>query len=90
MSLSDPDYAVGGELITNTSAHTGRFKRVDFYEATEISAMSSNLTATRLQEKQFRLEQLSMDLSRVLLWQVVLVSPIESNGISRIIKSIYQ
>ena len=48
MYSADPDYAVGGELITNTAAHTGRFKRVDFYEATEISAMSSNLTGNAI------------------------------------------
>ena len=43
MYSADPDYAVGGEVITDTNAHTGRFKRVDFYEETQISAMSSNL-----------------------------------------------
>ena len=44
MNYADPDYSVGGEVITDTAAHTGRFKRVDFYEETQISAMSSNLT----------------------------------------------
>ena len=30
MNYADPDYSVGGEVITDTAAHTGRFKRVDF------------------------------------------------------------
>ena len=50
---ADPDYAVGGELITNTSAHTGRFKRIDFYEATEVSAASSNLTGNSIANETF-------------------------------------
>lgn len=48
MYSADPDYAVGGEVITDTAAHTGRFKRVDFYEETQISAMSSNLTGNSI------------------------------------------
>ena len=48
MYSADPDYAVGGEGITDTAAHTGRFKRVDFYEETQISAMSSNLTGNSI------------------------------------------
>ena len=48
MYSADPDYAVGGEVITDTNAHTGRFKRVDFYDETQISAMSSNLTGNSI------------------------------------------
>ena len=48
MYSADPDYAGGGEVITDTNAHTGRFKRVDFYEETQISAMSSNLTGNSI------------------------------------------
>ena len=48
MYSADPDYAVGGEVITDTAEHTGRFKRVDFYEETQISAMSSNLTGNSI------------------------------------------
>ena len=48
MYSADPDYAVGGEVITDTAAPTGRFKRVDFYEETQISAMSSNLTGNSI------------------------------------------
>ena len=48
MYSADPDYAVGGEVITDTAAHTGRFKRVDFYEETQISAMTSNLTGNSI------------------------------------------
>ena len=43
MYSADPDYAVGGEVITDTAAHTGRFKCVDFYEDTQIAAMSSSI-----------------------------------------------
>ena len=53
MNYSEPDYAVGGELITNTSAHTGRFKRIDFYEATEVSAATSNLTGNSIANETF-------------------------------------
>ena len=48
MNYADPDFSVGGEVITDTAAHTGRFKRVDFYEETQISAMSSNLTGNSI------------------------------------------
>ena len=30
MYNADPDYTLGGELITDTSAHTGRFKSIFF------------------------------------------------------------
>tara|TARA_Y100001963_G_scaffold150985_1_gene233054 strand:+ start:2464 stop:2700 length:237 start_codon:yes stop_codon:yes gene_type:complete len=53
MSYADPDYAVGGELITDTSAHTGTFKRLDFYEASEVSAASSNLTGNAIANETF-------------------------------------
>ena len=53
MYLSDPDFGVGGELITDTSAHTGRFKRIDFYEATEVSAATSNLTGNSIASETF-------------------------------------
>ena len=48
MYSADPDYAVGGEVITDTAAHTGRYKGVDFYEDTQIAAMSSNLTGNTI------------------------------------------
>ena len=28
MYNADPDYTIGGELITDTAAHTGRFKSI--------------------------------------------------------------
>jgi hypothetical protein len=48
MYSADPDYAIGGEVITDTAAHTGRFKCVDFYEDTQIAAMTSNLTGNTI------------------------------------------
>ena len=53
MYTADPDYAVGGEVITDTAAHTGRFKRIDFYEATEVSAATSNLTGNSIASESF-------------------------------------
>tara|TARA_R100001082_G_scaffold111077_1_gene93227 strand:- start:6834 stop:7073 length:240 start_codon:yes stop_codon:yes gene_type:complete len=53
INYAEPDYAVGGELITDTSAHTGRFKRIDFYESTQVSAASSNLTGNSIANETF-------------------------------------
>ena len=37
MYNADPDYTLGGELITDTAAHTGRFKSIFFKEDTPVS-----------------------------------------------------
>lgn len=38
---SDVDYAVGAEVITDTAAHTGKFRHIDFYENSTIDAIVS-------------------------------------------------
>lgn len=48
-SYSDVDYTVGAEVITDSAAHTGRFKQIDFYENTTItSIVSENYTGNTL------------------------------------------
>ena len=42
MYNADPDYTLGGELITDTAAHTGRFKSIFFKEDTQINTASHN------------------------------------------------
>ena len=47
-------YASGAEVITDTAAHTGRFCAIYFYEASTISAISSeDLTGNSLASEQF-------------------------------------
>ena len=38
---SSIDYAVGAEVINDTSAHTGKFMHIDFYENSTIDAIVS-------------------------------------------------
>jgi hypothetical protein len=46
---SEVDYTVGAEVINDTSAHTGRFMHIDFYENTTIDALvSENYTGNSL------------------------------------------
>ena len=52
-ALSAPDYSVGGELITDTAAHTGKFKRIDFYESSQVTAIASNLTGNAVANETF-------------------------------------
>lgn len=42
---SDIDYSLGAEVITDTVAHTGKFRHIDFYENSTITAIvSTNIT----------------------------------------------
>lgn len=42
---SEVDYAVGAEVITDTAAHTGKFRHIDFYENSTVDAIiSTNVT----------------------------------------------
>jgi len=46
---SDRDYTIGAEVITDTNAHTGRFKHIDFYENTQIDTLvTENYTGNSL------------------------------------------
>ena len=46
---SPVDYNIGAEVITDTAAHTGRFKRIDFYENTHITTLvTENYTGNSL------------------------------------------
>ena len=48
------DYTVGGEVITDTLEHVGRFHRIDFYENTQIDTIvSTNLTGNSLNGESF-------------------------------------
>lgn len=38
---SDIDYAVGAEVITDTLAHTGKFRHIDFFENSTVTAIVS-------------------------------------------------
>ena len=38
---SDIDYSVGAEVITDTVAHTGKFRHIDFFENSTITAIVS-------------------------------------------------
>jgi hypothetical protein len=38
---SEIDYAMGAEVITDTVAHTGKFRHIDFYENSTITAIVS-------------------------------------------------
>ena len=43
------DYTLGAEVITDTAVHTGRFKHIDFYENSTITAIASeNYTGNSL------------------------------------------
>ena len=43
--VSDINYAVGAEVINDTAVHTGKFRHVDFYESSTITAIvSTNIT----------------------------------------------
>lgn len=43
------DYTLGAEVITDSVAHTGRFKHIDFYENSTITAIASeNYTGNTL------------------------------------------
>ena len=35
------DYAIGAEVINDTAVHTGKFRHIDFYENSTISAITS-------------------------------------------------
>lgn len=46
---SEVDYTIGAEVITDTAVHTGRFKHVDFYEQSHITAITTeNYTGNSL------------------------------------------
>jgi hypothetical protein len=48
------DYTVGGEVITDTLEHTGRFHHIDFFENTQIDTIvSPNLTGNTLNGESF-------------------------------------
>jgi len=48
------DYTVGGEVITDTAAHTGRFHHIDFFENTTIhTIVSPNMTGNSLNGESF-------------------------------------
>ena len=50
----DVDYTLGGEVITDTVAHTGRFNHIDFYENTHIDTIvSTNMTGNSLNGESF-------------------------------------
>tara|TARA_R100000388_G_C7223302_1_gene150277 strand:+ start:193 stop:429 length:237 start_codon:yes stop_codon:yes gene_type:complete len=53
MYNADPDYTLGAELITDTAAHTGRFKSIFFYENTQVNTASSNLTGNSINSETF-------------------------------------
>lgn len=43
------DYNIGAEVITDSAVHTGRFKQIDFYENSHITAIASeNYTGNSL------------------------------------------
>jgi hypothetical protein len=35
------DYAIGAEVINDTAVHTGKFKHIDFYKNSTITAITS-------------------------------------------------
>lgn len=35
------DYALGAEVINDTAVHTGKFRHIDFYENSTITAITS-------------------------------------------------
>jgi hypothetical protein len=42
---SEVNYALGAEVITDTVAHTGKFRHIDFYENSTVTAIvSTNIT----------------------------------------------
>jgi len=42
---SEVDYSMGAEVITDTVAHTGTFRHIDFYENSTVTAIvSTNIT----------------------------------------------
>ena len=42
---SEVDYSMGAEVITDTVAHTGKFRHIDFYENSTVTAIvSTNIT----------------------------------------------
>lgn len=46
---SEVDYTIGAEVITDMAVHTGRFKHIDFYETSHITAITSeNYTGNTL------------------------------------------
>lgn len=48
------DYTLGAEVITDTAVHTGRFKQIDFYENTHVTAIASeNYTGNTLAGESF-------------------------------------
>jgi|TARA_R100000734_G_scaffold3060_1_gene2868 hypothetical protein len=50
----DGFYNVGAEVITDTATHTGRFKRIDFFENTHITTLASeNYTGNSLDGESF-------------------------------------
>jgi len=50
----DVDYTLGGEVITDTAVHTGRFHHVDFFENTHIDTIvSTNMTGNTLNGETF-------------------------------------
>jgi len=53
MYNADPDFSLGAELITDTSEHTGRFKRIDFKESTQVNTATSNLTGNSIDSETF-------------------------------------
>ena len=57
MYNADPDYSLGGELITDTAAHTGRFKSIFFKEDTEVNTASHNYTGNSIDGETFKAGQ---------------------------------
>lgn len=48
------DYTLGGEVITDSLEHIGRFHHIDFFENTTIDTIvSTNLTGNSLNGKSF-------------------------------------
>ena len=51
---NETDYAIGGEVITDTVAHVGRFHHIDFYENSQIDTIvSTNMTGNTLNGESF-------------------------------------
>ena len=53
MYNADPDYTLGGELITDTAAHTGRFKSIFFKEDTQITTASHKYSGNTIDSETF-------------------------------------
>ena len=67
MYNADPDYALGGELITDTAAHTGRFKSIFSKKIHKSTRLRIIIQETQLILKHFLRVKLFMDCLQVSL-----------------------